>query len=88
MGGSLTQLLAAEKGIPAVTFNPYGTKDLIPVLNSRYSPNIDSNATYNNITNHQTLLDGISRLDGSSPFGSDQLARCKRILRSANFLQP
>src|SRR3989338_5274777 len=75
LGGSLAQLLAADKGLQATTFNPYGTKDLIPALNSRYGLNIDPNATYNNITNHQTLLDGVSRLGSSSPFGSDQLGQ-------------
>jgi len=75
LGGSLAQLLAAETGLTATTFNPYGTKDLIPALNSRYGLNIDPNATYNNITNHQTMLDGVSRLGSSSPFGSDQLGQ-------------
>jgi hypothetical protein len=75
LGGSLAQLLAAETGLSATTFNAYGTKDLVPDLNSRYGLNIDPNATYNNITNHQTMLDGVSRLDGSSPFGSDQLGQ-------------
>lgn len=75
LGGSLTQLLAAETGFSAVTFNPYGAKDLISAINARYELSLDPNATYNNITNHQTLLDGISRLDGSSPFGSDQLGQ-------------
>ncbi|MFZ3019431.1 MAG: calcium-binding protein [Gallionella sp.] len=71
----MAQLLAAETGLTASTFNPYGTKDLIPALNTRYGLSLDPNATYNNITNHQTLLDGVSRLDRSSPFGSDQLGQ-------------
>ena len=72
LGGSLAQLLAAEKGITAVTFNPYGTKDLIPAINARYGLSLDPNATYNNITNHQTALDGVSRLPGSAQIGQTQ----------------
>ncbi len=73
LGGSLAQLLAAEKNLNAVTFNPYGTRDLIPALNNCYPGlNLDLNATYSNITNHQTALDGVSRLPGSSQLGDMQ----------------
>ena len=36
LGGALTQLLAAETGLTATTFNAYGAKDLVPALNQRY----------------------------------------------------
>ncbi|MFA6971699.1 MAG: YqiA/YcfP family alpha/beta fold hydrolase, partial [Gallionella sp.] len=75
LGGSLAQLLAAQTGLSAVTFNPYGAKGLVSVLNARYGLSLDPNATYTNIVNHQTMLDGVSRLDSSSPFGSDQLGQ-------------
>lgn len=35
LGGALTQLQAAETGLHAETFNPYGAKTLIPALNAR-----------------------------------------------------
>ena len=75
LGGSLSQLLAAESTksgnitVSAVTFNPYGTKDIAATCG------VDPNGTYNNITNHQTMLDGVSRADSQSPIGSDQLGQ-------------
>ena len=72
LGGSLAQLLAAETGLSATTFNPYGAKDLIPAINTRYGLSLDSNAAFNNITNHQTALDGVSRLPGSTQIGKIQ----------------
>lgn len=86
LGGSLAQLLAAQTGLSAVTFNPYGTKDLISVLNARYGLSLDPNASYNNITNHQTMLDGVSRLDSSSPFGSDQLGQMQTHVAASELL--
>lgn len=70
MGGSLSQLLAAESTksgnitVSAVTFNPYGTKDIAVACG------VDPNATYDNITNHQTMLDGVSRQGRFSPIGT------------------
>ncbi len=75
LGGSLAQLLAAETGLAATTFNPYGAKDLIPAINAQYGLSLDPNASYSNITNHQTTLDGVSLLGSSSPVGSDQLGQ-------------
>ena len=73
LGGALAQLQAAQTGLPATTFNPYGARDLVPALNERYPGlNLDPNATYSNITNHQTALDGVSRLPGSSQLGDMQ----------------
>jgi len=42
LGGSLAQLLAAQTGLSAVTFNPYGTKDLIVRSNSSKSSGLKS----------------------------------------------
>ncbi len=81
LGGTLAQLLAAEStqaGNPlltAVTFNPYGAKDLIPAINAQYGLSLDPNASYSNITNHQTMLDGVSRLGSSFPVGSGQIGQ-------------
>lgn len=85
LGGSLAQLLAADKGLQATTFNPYGAKDLIPAINARYGLSLDPNATYNNIVNHQTMLDGFSRLGSSSPVGSDQIGQMQTHLALSEF---
>lgn len=70
LGGALAQLTAAETGLPATTFNAYGARDLIPALNNQYGLQLDPNAAYGNITNHQTLLDPVSRLPGSNHLGN------------------
>ena len=66
LGGALAQLTAADTGLPATTFNAYGAKDLLPLIppNDRVA-----SGDFSNITNHQTLLDPVSRLPGSSQIG-------------------
>jgi pimeloyl-ACP methyl ester carboxylesterase len=59
LGGSLTQMLAAENPqLTATTFNPYGAGNLVP------------SGVYNNVTNHLTLFDPVSALRGSSMIGN------------------
>ncbi|MDP1902717.1 MAG: DUF2974 domain-containing protein, partial [Pseudomonadota bacterium] len=69
LGGALAQLQAAETGLHAETFNPYGAKTLIPALNEKYGLDLDPEATYSNITNHRTLFDGVSQIPGSAQLG-------------------
>jgi len=72
LGGALSQLLAVATNLSATTFNPYGAKDLIPALNQRYGLDLNPEGAYTNISNHQTLFDGVSRLLGSEQLGSMQ----------------
>ena len=69
LGGSLAQLLAADTGLAAVTFNPYGAKDLLSLIPS--NDRIQA-GDFSNIQNHQTALDGVSRLPGSTQLGDMQ----------------
>ncbi len=69
LGGALAQLQAAQTGLHAETFNPYGAKELIPALNEKYGLDLDPEATYSNITNHRTLFDGVSQIPGSAQLG-------------------
>ncbi len=70
LGGALAQLQAAQTGLSAVTFNPYGAKTLIPALNEKYGLDLDPEASYANIANHRTLFDGVSQIPGSAQLGS------------------
>ena len=72
LGGALAQLTAAETGLNATTFNPYGANDLIPALNERYGLNLDPNGTYDNISNYRALFDPVSVLPGSTQIGNMQ----------------
>ncbi|MDO8770929.1 MAG: hypothetical protein Q7K57_19915, partial [Burkholderiaceae bacterium] len=61
LGGSLTQMLAAENPqLQAQAFNPYGTANLLPP------------GDYSNITNHVMYLDPVSVLVGSKMPGVTQ----------------
>jgi len=44
LGGALAQLQAAQTGLRAETFNPYGAKTLIPALNQKYGLDLDPEA--------------------------------------------
>ncbi|MGL1833013.1 calcium-binding protein [Rhodocyclaceae bacterium SMB388] len=70
LGGSLTQLLAAETGFQAVTFNAFGTKELIAGLNDLYRLDIDPNGDFDHITNHRTGFDPFSIAPGTSHLGA------------------
>ncbi|SMB25560.1 protein of unknown function [Sterolibacterium denitrificans] len=73
LGGALTQLLAAETGLKAVTFNAYGAAELVADLNARYNLNIDANGTHENITNHRTQFDAVSTVPGTTHLGEVQV---------------
>lgn len=71
LGGSLAQIVAAEKDTEAVTFNPYGTKNLFKegvVLNE------------NKITNYCNSLDPITQINARNQVGKCYVVKSEHLI--------
>lgn len=61
LGGSLAQIMGATRNIPAVTFNAYGTKDILDNYNLKYDAN--------NVVNYINRHDGIATVNSQNYIG-------------------
>lgn len=72
LGGSLAQIVGVLRGTDAVTFNAYGTKQIIK---NRYGSMIDLNKNFENITNYTNPKDLLTTFNGRN-----QLGTCYEVL--------
>ncbi len=66
LGGSLAQIVGVLRGAVAVTFNAYGTAQIIK---NRYDSMIDLSKKFENITNYCNPKDWVTTLNGKSHLG-------------------
>ncbi len=66
LGGSLAQIVGVLRNTTAVTFNAYGTKQIIK---NRYGSMIDLNRKFENITNYTNPKDLLTTSNGKNQLG-------------------
>ncbi len=72
LGGSLAQIVGVLRGAVAVTFNAFGTAQIIK---NRYGLMIDLNKKFENITNYSNPKDLITTANGKG-----QLGKCYEVI--------
>ena len=78
LGGSLAAIVSAMRGIEAVTFNPYGVKNLL-------DPNIKYNT--DKVTNYCCENDIITIMNAENHIGKCYTVKPKNILKVGHFLE-
>ena len=78
LGGSLAAIVSAIRGVEAVTFNPYGVKNLL-------DPNIKYNT--DKVTNYCCENDIITIMNAENHIGKCYTVKPKNILKVGHFLE-